>query len=111
MKITWGERRADAEVACIEGEIDGKTAAQAQAELLPAIERTARLVIELSQLTYMSSAGLRMLLLLYRQAKARSGQIVLVGVKAEIRDTMAMTGFLKFFAEAESVTKAMAAEG
>ncbi len=111
MQITWGERRGDAEVAFIEGEIDGKTAPQAQTELLPALERAGRLVLELSKLTYMSSAGLRMLLLLYRHATARAGSIVLVGVGAEIRDTMAMTGFLRFFAVAESLDQALAAEG
>ena len=37
---------------------------------------------------YMSSAGLRMLLLVYRQVMGKKGCVVLVGLNDEIRDTM-----------------------
>ncbi|BDV42176.1 hypothetical protein GURASL_10990 [Geotalea uraniireducens] len=90
-------------VAVICGEIDGKTAPQAQAQLLPVFERTGKLLLEMSGVSYLSSAGLRTLLLLYRQATARSGKVALVGLSEEIRDTMAMTGFLNFFITADSL--------
>lgn len=84
-------------VAVISGEIDGKTAPQAQSELLPAIGESGKIVLDMGGVTYLSSAGLRMLLLLYRSAAAKGGKVALVGLSEEITDVMAMTGFLKFF--------------
>ena len=52
---------------------------------------------------YMSSAGLRMLLSLYRNISGNQGRIVLVGLSVELQDTMSMTGFLGYFTLADSV--------
>jgi len=87
----------DIGIAAISGEIDSKTVPQAQGELFSLIERHNRLIIEMSGVTFLSSAGLRILLLLYRHAAAKNGKVVLVGLSNEIKDTMSMTGFLNFF--------------
>lgn len=84
-------------IAAIRGEIDGKSAPQVQTELLAALQNGNRLLIDMQEVSFLSSAGLRMLLLLYRQVATRKGKVVLVGVSEEIRDTMAMTGFINFF--------------
>jgi anti-sigma B factor antagonist len=94
-------------VATITGEIDGKSAPQAQALLLGVIAKNPLLVLDLTGVGYMSSAGLRIMLLLYRQATARNGRIVLVGLSDEIKDTMSMTGFLDFFALAGTIDEAV----
>jgi len=96
-------------VAAISGEIDGKTAPQAQAELAPVLARSGRLLLDMTQVTYMSSAGLRMLLLLYRQAAARDGKVVLVGLSEQIRDTMSITGFLKYFPVCDTLEEGLRA--
>jgi anti-sigma B factor antagonist len=90
-------------VATITGDIDGKTAPQAQSYLLGLVGKNPRLVIDMTRVGFLSSAGLRIMLLLYRQAAAKNGKIVLVGLSEEIKDTMSMTGFLNFFALAGSV--------
>jgi anti-sigma B factor antagonist len=108
MEITI-KKTGSVPVAVITGEIDGKTAQQAQAQLLPAMEESGRLLLNLSGVTYLSSAGLRMLLLLYRQALAHEGKVALVGLSEQIKDTMSVTGFLKFFAVAESEEAALKA--
>ena len=87
-------------IAGVSGEIDSKTAPEAQTKLLGIAADHSRLVIDMTNVTFLSSAGLRTLLLLYRQTAARNGKIVLVGLSEEIKDTMSMTGFLKFFAVA-----------
>jgi anti-sigma B factor antagonist len=56
----------------------------------------------------MSSAGLRVLLAVYRQMTAQNGQVVLVGLVEEIKDTMSVTGFLDFFTTADSLEEAFA---
>lgn len=96
----------DVAVAVVSGEIDSKTAGAAQAQLVPLIEKSGKAVLDLTQVTFMSSAGLRMLLLLYRQATAREGRLALVGLSDEIKDTMSMTGFLNFFRVAETLEAA-----
>lgn len=89
-------------IARVSGEIDGKTAPQVQSELLAALEHGQRLLVDMKEVSYLSSAGLRMLLLLYRQVAAKKGKVVLVGVSEEIRDTMSMTGFINFFTLADT---------
>ncbi len=83
--------------AILRGDVDGKSAPEVQAKLLPLLEGNRRLLIDMSGVGFLSSAGLRMLLLLYRHFASRSGTIVLVGVSDEIQDTMSMTGFASFF--------------
>ena len=79
------------------GDIDGKTTLIIQEQILPIIQADSKIILDMSRVSYMSSAGLRMLLLLYRTAIAQNGNLVLVGLTEEIRDTMAITGFLDFF--------------
>jgi len=87
----------DVTVIAIAGELDGKTAPVAQETVLPLAEPGCKLLIDMSEVPYMSSAGLRMMLLIYRQVSANDGQSVLVGLSDEIKDTMEVTGFLDYF--------------
>jgi len=93
----------DVGIAIISGEIDSKTAPKAQEELIPVIDKFTKVVMDMTKVTFLSSAGLRVLLLIYRQATAKDGKVVLVGLSDEIKDTMTMTGFLKFFVVADSL--------
>ncbi len=97
-----------ATVIVIEGSIDGKSAPDVQQRVLQTTLSLERIVMDLTKVDYLSSAGLRMLLLLYRQVKARNGTIVLAGVSAEINDVMENTGFRKFFVMADSVEAGLA---
>jgi len=96
-------------IAVITGEIDGRTAPQVQSELLAALQAGSRLLVDMQAVTYLSSAGLRMLLLLYRQVAAKSGKVGVTGVSEEIRDTMSMTGFINFFTLADTQAAGLAA--
>lgn len=96
-------------IATVVGDIDGKSAPQVQAELLAALQSGSRLLVDMGGVVYLSSAGLRMLLLLYRQVATKKGKVVLVGVSEEIRDTMSMTGFINFFTLAETREAGLAA--
>jgi anti-sigma B factor antagonist len=87
----------------ITGEIDGKTAPQAQAQILPLLELGCKMLLDMSGVGYMSSAGLRLMLSMHRQATANKGQLVLVGLSEDIKDTMAATGFLNFFTTQDTV--------
>jgi anti-sigma B factor antagonist len=98
----------DATVVVLEGELDGKTAPAAQQQIVALIPDGGRIVLDMHQVGYMSSAGLRMMLLLYRQALAKGTKIALAGLSEDIRDTMSATGFLDFFVVSDTVDGGLA---
>lgn len=81
----------------LDGAIDGKTAPEIQEQVLPLIQPGSHILLDMRRVNYMSSAGLRLLLLLYRQINGGDGRVVLVGVSERLQDTMAITGFINFF--------------
>ena len=93
------------------GEIDAVAAEELQAQIGQVTEAGSRLVLDMSGVSSMSSAGLRLLLLLYRQINDIGGQMVLSGVSEEILDTMSATGFLDFFAVYDTVETGLEALG
>ena len=93
----------------ITGNIDGKTAPEVLWQVSELIQPEVKILLDMSQVGYMSSAGLRMLLATYRQVASNNGQIALAGVSEEIKDTMSVTGFLRFFTIYDAVEAALAA--
>jgi len=100
---------SEPDVTCVEleGSIDGKTAPQIREELSATLQHVQKLIIDMSRVDYLSSAGLRLLLLLYREITSRKGHLVLVGVSPEIRTVMSHTGFLSFFMLVDSQQEAL----
>ena len=103
--------RTIGEITVVEivGELDSRTSPQAQEKILPAVRSGGKLVLDMSQVPFMSSAGLRMLLQLHRQTSATGGRISLVGLSEELVDTMSATGFLGSFTTYDTVEAAVAA--
>jgi anti-sigma B factor antagonist len=93
----------------ISGDIDSNTAPQAQERVLPLVQPGSKILLDMSGVEYMSSAGLRMLLSMYRQISRGDGGIVLVGLSEEIKDTMSVTGFLNFFVNCDTVDEGLQA--
>ena len=84
-------------VATLFGELDGRTAPIVQEKLLALPQPNGKALLDMSGVSYISSAGLRALLMLYRQMAANDGRVALVGLPESIRDVMTVTGFLEFF--------------
>jgi anti-sigma B factor antagonist len=93
----------------ISGEIDSNTAPQAQEHVLPLAQPGAKILLDMSRVEYMSSAGLRVLLSMYRQITRQNGGLVLVGLAEEIKDTMSITGFLNFFTTRDTIDEGLKA--
>lgn len=96
-------------VATLFGELDGRTAPVVQEKLvtLPAAHGMA--LLDMSGVSYISSAGLRALLMLYRQMAANDGRVALVGLTESIKDVMTVTGFLEFFDDYATLEEGLAA--
>jgi anti-sigma B factor antagonist len=106
MSIT-STTRDNVTVIFLEGSIDGKTATVVRDELRPLLESASDVVLDMSKVDYLSSAGLRLLLLVYREFVAKNKKLVLAGMSQEIEEVMSYTGFLNFFRLASNHTQAM----
>jgi anti-sigma B factor antagonist len=96
-------------VISIEGSVDGKTAPLVKQEINPVLEPAKSVILDLSKVDYLSSAGLRLLLLIYREFSAKQGKLILLGVSEDIQTVMSHTGFLNFFTLASSMAEALQA--
>lgn len=96
-------------VATLFGELDGRTAPAVQEKLLSLPQPQHKLLLDLSGVSYISSAGLRALLMLYRQMANGEGEVALAGLSESIRDMMTVTGFLEFFNDYPTLEEGLAA--
>jgi anti-sigma B factor antagonist len=93
----------DIKILSVSGRVDANTSQELQDIVLDTAHDSQKLLLDLSKVNYMSSAGLRVMLLLHREIHANDGHVVLVGLQGRIRDAMEMTGFLKHFAVVDDV--------
>ncbi|MEL6524436.1 MAG: STAS domain-containing protein [Chloroflexota bacterium] len=93
----------DITVLSIQGAIDGSSAPHLRQAIVDACEDNPMLLLDMHQVHFMSSAGLRVMLLLYRQLQELDGKVVLVGLREPIYDAMEATGFLKYFQTAPNI--------
>lgn len=56
------------------------------------------IVLDCSELEYISSSGLRLFLTLRKTAEGKGGAVVIRGISDSIRSVFMMTGFLNLFA-------------
>ena len=77
--------------------LDSSNAPEIQKAILAVLDQEKSIILDMSNCTYVSSAGLRVMLYSYKIAAAKGNKVYLVGVSDEIRDVMSMTGFEKFF--------------
>jgi anti-anti-sigma factor len=91
------------------GSLDSNTVAQAEEKIMPLVVEKACMVMDLTKCNYISSAGLRLLLMIAKQLSGRGGWLTLAGLCEEVKDVMEMTGFSCFFKCYSSVTEALEA--
>ena len=79
------------------GAVDSNTAPQLQEPLLRAAESPGGAVdLDLSEVSYMSSAGLRVLLLAAKALQKRGERLRLLNVPPHIHNVLNLTGFTTF---------------
>jgi len=89
-------------VLAIEGRIDSVTAPDFEARVVSTLDTAHRLVIDLKELLYISSAGFRVLYRAVTQAKAKDGKLVLCEMSATVSELFAIAGFNRLFTIAAS---------
>lgn len=89
------ETTASATIVSLQGQINSANAAAIEAEVLGLVTGGARnLVLDFSALDYISSAGLRMVLVVAKRLKQHGGQLVLCGMQPHVREVFDISGFL-----------------
>ncbi len=76
----------------VEGRIDTATAPEFEQKTKAELDGVTELVLDFSELNYISSAGLRVLLSLQKTMN-KQGSMKLIGVNETVRDIFEVTGF------------------
>ena len=85
-------KNAEATVIEITGRLDTTTAPALDKTINEDIEDTKNLVLDVKEMEYISSAGLRVLLSAQKKMQ-KIGSMKVTGVRAEVMDVFEMTGF------------------
>lgn len=98
MVINIKENSASKVVIALEGELDTAAVDDFKARLEPVMNDAGKeIVIDFSQLQYISSAGMRVLLLLNKNATENGGSVTITGMKENIVQIFQMVGFDNMF--------------
>jgi len=83
----------DKTILALSGRLDTITAPKLLEALIPEFDRAKQVVLDFAEIVYVASAGLRVLLMGEKTARAKSSRQTLTGVSAEIMEVFEMTGF------------------
>lgn len=97
--MTTSVKEADGKFyVTLSGELDTATAQEAEVALQPLLESQGKeIVIDCTDLEYIASSGLRILLGILKQARAVGSRVVLKNVNEVVRDVLDLTGFISIF--------------
>ena len=99
-------------VARAEGRIDGSNASEFQADLQAVIEENSTsMVLNFERVSYISSAGLRVLLLTAKTLEGNGAKLALCSLSEPIREVFRISGFDNIIPIHDSQTEAAAAIG
>lgn len=92
MTITKTQDR-NALTLSLEGRLDTTTSPQLEAELSASLDGITKLTLDMAQLAYLSSAGLRVILSAQKRMN-KQGQMVVQNVNETIMEVFEVTGFV-----------------
>ena len=85
-------------VAALEGDLNNAASTQAERGLAPVFERTdCDVVLDCTQLNYISSSGLRLLLNVYKHTRANGHKAILKNLSEDVKEVFDLSGFLQLF--------------
>ena len=85
-------------IATLSGELDTAAAKETEQALAPLLDSKGKeILIDCTELEYISSSGLRVLLSILKQAKTVGSRVVLKNVNEVIREVLDLTGFITLF--------------
>lgn len=107
MKITDSEQ-GSSQVISVNGRLDASTAPQLQSHFEELVANGKRLIVlDLQGADYVSSGGLRVLLIMTRKIRTVGGGIVLANLHPFVEDLLTMAGFNKLIPTAATTLEAI----
>ena len=89
------DQKGEETVIKIKGRLDTKTARECEEKVLPVWENPGvKVCVDCSDLEYVSSAGLRLFLILQKMTTAKKGSLRLIGMRNVVRETFSLTEFM-----------------
>ena len=80
----------------LKGRLDTNTAPELEAVITKDLNNAKQINLELKDLDYISSAGLRVVLMTHKQMTNKGGSLNVLHPKEEVMDVFDMTGFSSF---------------
>lgn len=107
------QKIADVVLMQVAGRIDHKTAKAFEEALLPQLDsctgETKKVLLDLGGVHYMSSAGLRVLMLAAKQCRQQEGEIVLATLQPLLREVFNISRFNTVFQIFDSIQEGLEA--
>ena len=108
MKVTTN-LLGDTVVAAVTGRVDSSNATRLNQELSAIVDGgSSRVVVDCDGLEYISSAGLRALLLTIKRTKAEGGGLAMCQVSDHIREVLEVSGFTRLTMVCDTADEAAA---
>ncbi len=79
----------------VSGRIDMASSDQLLSAILAGFQKAKNLILDLEKVDYISSAGLRSLLIGQKTANSKAGSLVLINVQDTVRQVIEITGFVQ----------------
>lgn len=112
VKYIGPESSREVLVLPLRGRVDAITSPKISAEVREQIASGARFVlVDLSEVNFLSSSGLRALLLIRKELMTHGGELRLAGLQPQVHEVFALTGFTQVFAIHANEEEARAAFG
>ena len=79
----------------LSGRLDGQTAVDLEGAITPLLDSEGKLLVDFAEVPFVSSAGLRVVLIGAKKMGARKAHYALTGLKPEVFEIFEMSGFTK----------------
>lgn len=86
------KKTAETTTICVVGRLDANTAPVLENTISKEIEDTKKIILDMKDMPYISSAGLRVLLSTQKKMQ-KNGSLIIKNVCPEVMDIMEITGF------------------
>ena len=97
MKTTISENGSQL-IAAFAGRLDTAAAVQTAEDVKPLLEaQNKQIILDCTELEYISSSGLRIFLSIRKEAAANGSKVIVRNINADIRQVFVMTGFISLF--------------
>ena len=85
-------------VASFSGRLDTAASVQTAEDVKPLMELSHKeIILDCTELEYISSSGLRIFLSVRKEAAAHGSKVIVRNINADIRQVFVMTGFISLF--------------